>query len=417
MPANDSSTAWRAASSGPRWGLRFLDRAFARLPLRGAYLLVIGLSPMWFLHYNRPRYGVVRAMRWIGVRRPYWGALGAYAAYTLSLVDRYYIQAGRLTPTLAPGGREALDAAVKQEGPLVFLGSHCGSLELAVPALEELGRPVRAVAVPDPSAQQLLDGVGDAARDVGGARSTIVADGTPAAGIRMLKALKAGDVLAFKADRFLPGSELSQRVRVRIFGDEAWLPRGPAEVVRLGGARAWAISVFRVGPGRFRLLADEVDTTSGDAAEITAGYAAALERHVASQPDQWFNFFPYWIEDVAELAHHPETVPPPMRAAFPGLRGAVAAVVVAALLGLAGPGTALTAGVAAGLLAGVLGATLGATVDVARRRNDVARATAAFAPALAVFYLLLHLGPALDPTALAQAVGATLVGAVVSAIT
>lgn len=416
LPSDDSSTPWRAASSGPRWGLRFLDFAFARLPLKGAYLLVIGLAPIWFLHYNRPRYGVVRAMRRIGAPQPWWAGLGAYAAYTLALVDRHFIRAGRLTPTLDDAGREGLDAALAQPGPMVFLGSHCGSLELAVPALEAMGRPVRAVAVRDPAAQMLLAGVGDAAADVGGARSTIVADGTPAAGLRMLRALKEGDVLAFKADRYLPRSEEKQRTRVSLFDDDVWLPRGPAEVVRLAKARAWALTVVRTGPGRFRLLADEIPTAGLDGAAIAAGYATALERHVRAAPDQWFNFFPYWIRDVDALAHHPETVPPGMRAASYAIRGALAAAVVAAFLGLVPTGAALTAGLLGGALAGLLGMSLGAERGRDGRRNPVARATGVFGPGLAMFLLVLSLGAALDELALAQASVAMVSGAVVSGI-
>ncbi|MCP4868970.1 MAG: hypothetical protein GY898_09665 [Proteobacteria bacterium] len=377
---------------------------------------MIGLAPIWFLHYNRPRYGVVRAMRRSGRPNPWWAGLGAYAAYTLSLVDRHFIQAGRLSPVLVGGAPPELDAAVAEPGPLVFLGSHCGSLELAVPALESLGRPVRAVAVRDPAAQMLLDGVGDSAQTVGGARSTIVADGTPAAGLRMLRALKEGDVLAFKADRFLPGSELKQRTQVSLFGADAYLPRGPGEVTRLAKARAWALTVARVGPGRFRLLADEVPTAGLDGASITRGYAAALERHVTAAPDQWFNFFPYWIEDVDALAHHPATVPPGMRAATYGLKGALAAALVAIFLGLADASGGLSAGLAGGLLAGLLGMSLGAARDPAGDRNPVARATAALAPALAMFLVLLSLGDGLNGMALVQAVVAMGIGAVVAGL-
>jgi predicted LPLAT superfamily acyltransferase len=371
---------------------------------------VIGLAPIWFMHYNRPRYGVVLAMRRMGMRFPWWSALGAYTAYTLSLVDRHFIRAGRLTPQLVPGGREGLDAAIAQPGPLVFLGSHCGSLELAVPALESMGRAVMAVAVRDPAAQQLLDGVGDPARSVGGTRATIVADGTPAAGLRMLRALREGDVLAFKSDRCLPGSQEKQLVRASLWGDDVWLPRGPAEIVRLAEARAWTLSVFRVGPGRFRLLADEVPTDSGDSREIAKGFAQRLERHVSTQPNQWFNFFPYWIDDGPALAHVPETVPPGMRAAVYGLRGGLTAGVVAAFLGLSPVGLSLTAGVLGGVLAGLLGMSLGAARDPDGRRNPVARGTAALAPALALFLILLSRGPQLALLTVVQALLAVVFG-------
>ena len=329
--ANGHPGPWRAASSGPAWGLRFLQWAFARLPIRAAYVLVIGLAPIWFAHYNRPRMAVVRAMRRMGLRFPTWRALGAYAAYTFNLVDRWYVRAGRLTPRLE-GGLDALDRALADPSALVLLGSHCGSLEMAGALLASQPRPVRAVALPDPSARQLLDGVGDSSQTVGGDRSTIVADGSMRAGLQVLGALRRGEVVAIKADRFIPGSAARDRVTITLFGEPAELPRGPAEVVRLTGARAYAASVFRVGPGRYQVLGEEIDTRDGDPERILEGYARILERHLRSRPDQWFNFFPFWEGDAAPLEQLPETVPPGMRRFGPAIGAGVGLGLVLELL-------------------------------------------------------------------------------------
>lgn len=395
-PPEPSTASWRVASAGPRWGLRFLEWMFSWLPLRGAYLLVIGLAPIWYLHYNEPRYGVARAMARMGRRWPWWAGLRAYAAYTLALVDRHYVRAGRLTPVVEPEGRAALDAAVADPSPLIFLGSHCGSLEMAVAALEAMGRPVRAVAVRDRSAARLLRGVGDSSQEVGGQRSAIEADGTPGAGLKMLRALRSGDILAFKADRVLPGSPARDRVVVDLFGEPAELPRGPAEVARLAKARAWALSVFRTGPGRFRVHADPVDVDRTDAAATTRSWAALFEEHVRRQPDQWFNFYGWWPRDARELADQPPTVPPGMRAAVPAIRGALVAAVVAVVLGLAPGRVALLAGLQGGLLAGLIGMSFGARVDRHGTRDQVARATSVLGPIFAVglpLVTIVELGP------------------------
>jgi predicted LPLAT superfamily acyltransferase len=401
---------WRATSSGPAWGLRFLEYMFARLPIRAAYLLVIGLAPIWFAHYNRPRYGVVRAMRRMGLRFPWWRALGAYVSYTLTLVDRWYVRAGRLTPRLDAGGHAALDRALEDPSGLVLLGSHCGSLEVAGALLASQPRPVRAVAVPDPAARQLLDGVGDPSRTVGGDRSAIVADGSVRAGLRLLSALRRGEVVAIKADRHLPGAPPADKMLVPLFGEPVELPRGPAEVVRLTGARAYAVSVFRTGPGCYSVLGEQIDVSSRDSRRILEGYAGILERHLAARPDQWFNFFPFWPRDARELQHHPEIVPPGMRAGARGLRGALLAALVVALTGMAGVGSAMLAGLEGGLLAALLGMTLGAQVDVDGVRNAEARATAVLGPILAAG-LPLVASPELGLMTLGKAVLALVAGA------
>jgi predicted LPLAT superfamily acyltransferase len=397
------------ASSGPAWGLRFLKWAFDRLPLKGAYVLVIGLAPIWFLHYNRPRYGVVRAMQRMGARFPWWAALRAYGSYTLSLVDRWYVRAGRAEPILERENEEAIEAAVADRTPLVYLGSHCGSLDIAGPRVARLGRRVRAVALPDPEARQLLDGVGDPSEEVDGCSATIIADGSARAGLRMLKALRAGEILALKADRFLPRSAPKDRIRVPFFGEEIELPCGPAEMVRRTGSSAQAISVFRTGPCRFAMLADPLDVEGKDAEGICLSYAAALERQVGSRPDQWFNFFPYWPADREALAHLPETVPPGMRAGSWAIRGALVTAVLVGLLGLADAGAAAWAGVQGGLLAAILGMSLGAAVDRHGERNAVARATAVLGPVFAAGLPLVALAP-LGALALLKAIVAMVVG-------
>ena len=388
---------------------------FARLPIRAAYLLVIGLAPIWFAHYNRPRYAVVRAMRRMGLRHPRWRALGAYASYTLTLVDRWYVRAGRLKPTLDAGGLAALDRALEDPSALVLLGSHCGSLEMAGALLASQPRPVRAVAVPDPAARPLLDGVGDPSRTVGGDRSTIVADGSARAGLKLFAALRRGEVVAIKADRHIPGSPSDARIRMPLFGEPADLPLGPAEVVRLTRARAYAVSVFRTGPGRYSVLGEEIDVSSGDPVRILEGYARILERHLAARPDQWFNFFPLWPRDAEELMVHPRTVPPWMRSGARALRGALVAALVVALVGLAGAGRAMLAGVEGGALAALLGFGFGAHIDVHGARNAAARATAVLGPVFAVGLPLVAIA---EPGAitLMQALAALLAGAAATAI-
>lgn len=397
QPSSSSAPAelWRATGGGPSRGLRFLDRAFAALPLRLGYLLVIGLAPIYFLHFNRARLAMVAAMRRMGRPHPWWAALRAYGTYVLLLVDRHYERAGRLDVRVerGPGGAD-LATAVAEPGPLVLLGSHCGALEMAARAIETQGRLLRAVAVRDDGAGELLAGVGDVAQGVGAAGEAIVADGTMKAGLKMLGALKRGEVLAFKVDRVLPGAKPQDRLEVPLFGEAAELPRGPAEVVRLAKARALVVHVFRVGPGRYEVVSAPVDTSSGDARGIVGSWARGLEQQVRRRPWQWFNFFPYWPSDVRRLADVPERVPPGLRVAVPALIGALTAVAVTVCLLALGEHTMVglrpvvrgalhVAGVAAVL--GAVGFGLGgAAVDRYGRRNPLALWEALACPVLAV---------------------------------
>ena len=334
-------------------------------------------------------------MRRMGRPHPWLSALRSYGAYVLLLVDRHYQRAGRLEVTLERGpGGEDLEKAVEEPGPLVLLGSHCGALEIAGCAISTRGRALRAVAVRDDGAGQLLAGVGDVAQGVGAAGSTIVADGTMRAGLKMLGALRRGEVLAFKTDRVLPAARAQDRLVVPIFGEPAELPRGPAEIVRLAGARALIVHVFRTGPGRYEVLSQPVDTRSGTASGIAAAWADGFEQQVRRRPWQWFNFYPYWPADAERLAGLPERVPPGLRVAVPSLIGALLSVAVMVCLLAAGEHTMVGlrpvvrgalhfAGVAA--VVGAIGFGLkGAGVDRHGKRNALALWSTLGCPLLAV---------------------------------
>jgi predicted LPLAT superfamily acyltransferase len=356
------------------------------------YLLTLPMVVFWFMHYNVQRLSVARALARFGVAWPTFGTLRLYLSYAFTLVDRHYWLAGRLQPQMEPADRAFLRQVFDDPGPLVVLGSHCGALEMAVPVLESRGRTIRAVARADPGADALLQGVGDAARMVGQGASPIIADGSMEVGLEILRSLRAGEVVTFKSDRVLPGADPASCARVSLAGEEAMLPRGPADVVRLSGARALALSVFRIGPGRFHVEARLLDTEGRSSEELLQDYAACLEDVVRRFPRQWFNFYPYWPSDALALADRPATVPPVMRAARYGLRaallaamgGAACAAVLADSALWAFPVAARAVGLAvlASAAAALVGVVLGADVDRSGRRNSAAWLVSLLAPAL-----------------------------------
>ncbi len=329
------SPAWRTAPTGSRLGLRILDRLFALLPLRPAQWLIWGLIWGWFQHYNHPRESLIRAMRRIAPGSAYWNAYRAYLSFGFTLVERHYLRKGRLRPVLDRSGDFGvgcanLEQAAAEPGPLCIFSSHSGSVQMLQEAVDGLPRPVRAVALKDPGAGQLLAGVGDIGEGFGEA-GTILADGSVGSGLRMLKAVRGGDLLCFMSDRPLPGAKPEDQLEVPFFGEPAVFPLGPAKLACVAKARVIVVSVFRVGRGRYGLLADPIDTSHGDPARVLTEFVAIQERHLRACPSQWFNFFPFWPADVEPVTALPRTVPPGLRRAALGV-GVLA--VVAAVAGL-----------------------------------------------------------------------------------
>ena len=393
-----SSEAWRSTAAGPDWGLSTLSWLFARLPLRIGYMLCLPMVVFWFMHYNVQRCAVVMAMRRFGRPWPLLWAFGVYLNYAFTLTDRHYWRAGRLDLVMEPTDRAFLERCFDDPKPLVVLGSHCGALELAVPVLEARGRIIRAVARQDPGASALLQGVGDSAAAVGEATVPILADGSLETGLEVLRSLRAGEVLTFKADRVLPGTDPAAAVEVQVCGGSVLLPRGPAEVVLLGKARALSMSVFRVGAGRFHVEANLLPTDGHSAEQLLQSYASGLGDAMGRFPLQWFNFYPYWVGDAQALADLPATVPPLMRAGRYGLRGALLAATGSAACAAALADSALWAVPVAGrsvvlaVTASGLGLMLGLLTQAAVRRDGSRNAAAWFVSLLAPALVLVGQG-------------------------
>jgi len=391
---DEKSDAWRSTATGPDWGLTVLSWFFVRVPLRVAYVLTLPMVVFWFMHYNVQRVAVVGAMRRFGRAWPRLSAMRVYLNYAFTLVDRHYWRSGRLQPVMEPTDRGFLERTFDDPSPLVLLGSHCGALELAVPVLELRGRTIRAVARHDPGTSVLLEGVGDSAENVGSGPAPIIADGSVDTGLEILRSLRAGEVLTFKSDRVLPGSAEGSVVRIEVCGENILLPKGPAEVVLLGKARALAMSVFRVGPGRFHVEARLLPTEGVTAEQLLRSYADDLGDAVSRFPSQWFNFYPYWEGEAEALAELPATVPPVMRAVRYSLRASLLAALgssgLAAVLAesalwafpVAGRAIGLSF-VAAGLALGV-GLSVGAAVRRDGSRNGAAWLVSLLGPALLI---------------------------------
>ena len=304
------SSPWRGGAAGPGWGLAILGWLYSFLPVRVAYVTLMPLVLYWYWHFNQPREATVLAMRRVGVPWPHLTALQAFWQFGLLMVDKHYERSGKLSFELSAEDQRSFREHVVSPGSLVMLGSHCGAMEAGVSLGEEAGRVIRGVVVHDPSTAGLFNPAAGLGRGTG----TIVADGTMASGLRMLRVLRDGDVLGFKADRVLPGTPAKDIVTVDFLGSPADFPRGPAAIVQASRSRALCMELFRTGPGRFEVRAEFIDTDGASAEQITARYAGALERAMRARPDQWFNFYPFWHGDQDYVARLPATVPLGLRA-------------------------------------------------------------------------------------------------------
>ena len=93
-------------------------------------------------------------------------------------------------------------------------------------------------------------------------------------------------------------------IPVKMFDCWTTLPAGPALLAAKHGSTILPFSICRVGDGQFRIWADQPITVPSDSpadlARATQEVATALEDHIRSSPEQWYNFKPIWPATAAE---------------------------------------------------------------------------------------------------------------------
>ncbi|MGI8826070.1 MAG: lysophospholipid acyltransferase family protein [Chloroflexota bacterium] len=111
----------------------------------------------------------------------------------------------------------------------------------------------------------------------------------------MLRALRAGQVVAVAGDRVISG----RTAQVPFFGRPAALPTGAAALARRFGAPVVMAVGIRLPSGRFHgiILPIPLELTGDekvDDTENTARIARVIEAAIRAHPEQWLAFSPVW---------------------------------------------------------------------------------------------------------------------------
>ena len=295
-------------------GVPFITRTFARVCLAvgpGIARLLLGpICAYFFLVKGAQRRAarafldraLARPATWLDVWRNFW-------TFSHVVLDRVYLlgQEGRGIE-LNPVTPEALAEPVDRGQGCLLLGSHLGSFE-ASRAIKSARPHVSLRLVMDrqqsPAAPAFLEALNpDMARqvlDVGAGPGTERRRERPGAGLVLLDALRAGDLVALLADRPRPGEKTAA---VEFFGQPARLPTAPFELALVTQAPLVLFWGLHEGKGRYRIVFERLEPPERvprgqRAAAVQAcmqRYAERLEHHARAAPYNWFNFYDFWAE-------------------------------------------------------------------------------------------------------------------------
>ncbi|QBI21458.1 phosphatidylinositol mannoside acyltransferase [Egibacter rhizosphaerae] len=215
---------------------------------------------------------------------------GRYWAESFRAAD---LDPGELDRRTTTAGFEHLDAALDRGRGVIVLLAHHGSWDIAARWAESHRYHLAVVAeVVRPRA---LFARFVALREAMGLEVVPLRPRAPGgrAGVteRLLEALEANHLVGLLADRDLSG----RAPRVRLFGEPAPLPPGPAALARQSGAPIVPITMLQ-RPGRSWHLQvlPAIDVAHLGVTEGQRAVAVGLEALVGLDPDQWHAFQPIW---------------------------------------------------------------------------------------------------------------------------
>jgi KDO2-lipid IV(A) lauroyltransferase len=192
---------------------------------------------------------------------------------------------------------DPIKAAITRGCGAVLVTCHFGNWDIGARTLVRFGCPFNLVMAREAN-ETTADYVRKAREDAG--VHVLLSDASVYGSFNMLRALKRNEVVAMQLDRPLGGD--GARL-VDFFGAPAWFQAGPIRLARLAGAPIFPVFSLRVGPRHYRIVLGTEHSVARHATveemdRILTSIVAEFEQIVRLHADQWFQFAPYWPEDV-----------------------------------------------------------------------------------------------------------------------
>jgi predicted LPLAT superfamily acyltransferase len=292
---------------GNQLGIWFFKAFLKLFGLRGSY----GLLYLVSLHYALfDRRLVASTLPYIRRRFPGCGLLEErlhvyrlFVSQGKQLIDRYAAVSGSAVfEVLFRGGDEVLSLIRNSGRGALLLTSHQGNWQVALTALEKLGKPVHLVMVPDrnPGMQRALYPDGEA-----GKLRIISPERYLGGVVEILKVLRRGEVVSMMGDRGYGASA----VEVAFLGDRAWFPYSAFSLAAAAqcplvvmettkiSSYSYAVDMSNVLYPRYQGRRDR----AGQLQPWVQEFVNQMERFVQANPYQCFLFRDVWQREDDDI--------------------------------------------------------------------------------------------------------------------
>ncbi len=207
--------------------------------------------------------------------------------------------AGCIDDYITVEGLEVYEAAEKEGKGVVWITGHIGNWELMPVYFARKGHLTYVVAkeLYDPRMDGLLNGL----RESYGVRPIL--RGSPGSGKKILRALRSNAILGMLIDQDTD----VQGVFVRFFDDNAFTPRGAADLALKAGARVVAGFITRTGPNRHviklygPIVPERTSSYEDDVVSLTQSMTYCIEQHIRQHPSDWVWMHARWAKRPPEV--------------------------------------------------------------------------------------------------------------------
>lgn len=297
---------WNAvAEKGTVLGIRFLWLV-CRVLGRPAVRVVVRLVALYYVVVDPELRRVSREFQHrLGLPGRFPDVYRHVLRFSFCIVDRLFLLSGRSELfEFETHGDDELQAVLRQGRGAILVSAHLGSFEALRAAAVEHEYPLSIVGSFE-NAERINAVLGTLAPDL--ASRVIHVD--PAGVGHMMKIrerVRAGGLVGFLGDRMAPGAE---GVRVRFLGAEVEFPTGAFAVAAALSCPVFLVFSVSRGANRYIIHAERRDQAQGGSradrakrleAEVQH-FASRLEAHVRAAPDNWFNFFDFFVAPDPDL--------------------------------------------------------------------------------------------------------------------
>ena len=295
----DPSTWLSQRERGTLLGMR-LGFGLAGFVGRRATRPLVSLVALWYALFDRAAASASRDwQRRIRGRPATFGEVYRHIrTFTQVTLDRVFLLTGRMHGlTITRTGSENLDRQLTTGRGAVLLGAHLGSFEAMRAGGSLHGRPIRILG--NFSNARMINALLERLNPGAAARVIHLGDDPVGVMASVRGRIEAGEFVALLGDRV---AHEQRFVEVDFLGSPARFPAGPFLLASLLRCPVYLVFGLYREPGRYELHCEPFAESlviprkdrEGALREWIARYAARVEEHARSAPDNWFNFFDFW---------------------------------------------------------------------------------------------------------------------------